>query len=284
MTTQETATVEVTQASKAAIARGAPIIIAKDDYAMAERVIENWCVKGDKRKTRQLIAEGIALARDEARIAAALLRDANSHYSAGQIEEIERCHRTRATRQDGLREADHFRDLVYAAVEPARQWYAKNGQPNDIAVYLINNMIADLRVYHSPAHSRPNATAMAKVDEEELIDLIDDAISDSFDEEWNSRMGARHIVGALEHEGWTVVRAALSDRSTREEIGADTNAGDVLREAAQELLDGLSSTYKARNGREVGIEADDGEKCYIVHSDLVTGLRAALSASPEGEG
>jgi len=117
MDTKETATVEVTQASKAAIARGAPIIIAKDDYAMAERVIENWCVKGDKRKTRQLIAEGIALARDEARIAAALLRDANSHYSAGQIEEIERCHRTRATRQDGLREA-----TIEECAELAENW------------------------------------------------------------------------------------------------------------------------------------------------------------------
>ncbi|HMO74109.1 MAG TPA: hypothetical protein PKD48_02100 [Sphingopyxis sp.] len=54
---------------------------------------------------------------------------------------------------------------------------------------------------------------------------------------------------------------------------------DGVREAAQELLDGLASTYKARNGREIGIEADDGEKCWIVHSDLVTGLRAALSDS-----
>lgn len=62
----------------------------------------------------------------------------------------------------------------------------------------------------------------------------------------------------------------------------DRTAGEErLREAAQELLDGLTSTYRARNGREVGIEADDGEKCYIVHSELVAGLRAAL-AQPKG--
>lgn len=47
-----------------------------------------------------------------------------------------------------------------------------------------------------------------QIEQDELLDLIDDAISDSFDEEWNSRMGARHIVGALEHEGWAVVPLA----------------------------------------------------------------------------
>lgn len=63
--------------------------------------------------------------------------------------------------------------------------------------------------------------------------------------------------------------------------------GDALREAATALLEGLSSTYTARNGREVGIQGDDGEKCYIVHSDFVFDLRRALSATPpaqEGEG
>jgi hypothetical protein len=57
-----------------------------------------------------------------------------------------------------------------------------------------------------------------------------------------------------------------------------------MRKAAQALLDGLTSTYTARNGREVGIQGDDGEKCYIVHSDLVFDLRAALSAPDEGKG
>lgn len=50
-----------------------------------------------------------------------------------------------------------------------------------------------------------------------------------------------------------------------------------LRDAAKELLDGAVRTYKARNGREMSIEAEDGEACEIVHSDLIHGLRQALS-------
>jgi hypothetical protein len=53
-----------------------------------------------------------------------------------------------------------------------------------------------------------------------------------------------------------------------------------MEAAARDLLAGMSSTFKARNGREVGIEADDGEKCWIVHSDLITALEATLAASP----
>lgn len=66
-------------------------------------------------------------------------------------------------------------------------------------------------------------------------------------------------------------------------LSAPQGEVERLRSAAKELLDGLTSTYRARNGREVGIEADDGEKCYIVHSELVAGLRAAL-AQTKGEG
>lgn len=57
-----------------------------------------------------------------------------------------------------------------------------------------------------------------------------------------------------------------------------------LREAATALIENLSSTYTARNGREVGIQGDDGEKCYIIHSDFVFDLRRALSATPAQEG
>lgn len=49
-----------------------------------------------------------------------------------------------------------------------------------------------------------------------------------------------------------------------------------LMETAQELIDRMSSTYTARNGREVGIQGDDGEKCYIVHSDQIHALETAL--------
>lgn len=48
---------------------------------------------------------------------------------------------------------------------------------------------------------------------------------------------------------------------------------------------GTFRTYKARNGREVGIQADDGEACDIIHSDIthecmiaLDVVRSALSA------
>jgi hypothetical protein len=43
----------------------------------------------------------------------------------------------------------------------------------------------------------------------------------------------------------------------------------------------MASTYRARNGREIGIQADDGEKCYIVHSDLIFALETALKSDRE---
>ena len=39
------------------------------------------------------------------------------------------------------------------------------------------------------------------MDREELTDLISDAISDSIDMDWNSGIGARHVVDALLREG-----------------------------------------------------------------------------------
>ena len=58
------------------------------------------------------------------------------------------------------------------------------------------------------------------------------------------------------------------------------NKDKALEIAARDLLASMSSTYRARNGRKMGIEADDGEKCWIVHSDQITGLEAALALSP----
>ena len=77
------------------------------------------------------------------------------------------------------------------------------------------------------------------------------------------------------------VIAARRSRALSATPAQEVNETERLREAAQALLDGLTSTYTARNGREVGIQGDDGEKCYIVHSDLVFDLRAALA--PEGD-
>jgi hypothetical protein len=92
--------------------------------------------------------------------------------------------------------------------------------------------------------------------------------------------------------------AALSDSSTREESGADTNAGDALREAGWSYVAALPmwSVAVVTDGERVAIaqkaEADfDGYYWAIEPEDALDwepthciALPAALSASPEGEG
>jgi len=48
-------------------------------------------------------------------------------------------------------------------------------------------------------------------------------------------------------------------------------------EAAQAIIDNMTSTYTARNGRNVGIQGDDGEKCFIIHSGYTSALEYYLS-------
>lgn len=55
------------------------------------------------------------------------------------------------------------------------------------------------------------------------------------------------------------------------------SAKDKVIEAARELVKAKTDTFKARNGRNVGIEGDDGEKCFIVHSDQMFSLESALA-------
>jgi len=81
--------------------------------------------------------------------------------------------------------------------------------------------------------------------------------------------GTDHVSGAVD----SLLALFTSPSSTR---------GVELEAAATDLLAGMSGTFKARNGRDKGIEAEDGEKCWIVHSDLIEALRRALPAkSPE---
>lgn len=44
-------------------------------------------------------------------------------------------------------------------------------------------------------------SGLAVFDEDELLDEISEAISDSFDVDWTARDGARHVVGLLAHKG-----------------------------------------------------------------------------------
>jgi hypothetical protein len=63
----------------------------------------------------------------------------------------------------------------------------------------------------------------------------------------------------------------------------------VLRETADRIdqLEAigrriLAEKFDRFGPRKLGIEADDGEKCWIVHSDLIAALEAALAgAEPE---
>jgi hypothetical protein len=51
----------------------------------------------------------------------------------------------------------------------------------------------------------------------------------------------------------------------------------TLHAAAREIIQMRFDTYRAGNNRQVGIQGDDGEKCWIVHSDQMTALEAALA-------
>lgn len=48
--------------------------------------------------------------------------------------------------------------------------------------------------------------------------------------------------------------------------------------AAKDVIESKTSTYRARNGRDVGIEDESGEKCWIVPFDKMDALIAAVEA------
>ena len=48
--------------------------------------------------------------------------------------------------------------------------------------------------------------------------------------------------------------------------------------AAKGVVEAKTSTYRARTGRDVGIQDEHGEKCWIVPFDVMDLLAAALEA------
>ena len=48
--------------------------------------------------------------------------------------------------------------------------------------------------------------------------------------------------------------------------------------AAKGVIESKTSTYRARNGRDVGIEDENGEKCWIVPFEAMDLLEAAIEA------
>jgi len=69
---------------------------------------------------------------------------------------------------------------------------------------------------------------------------------------------------------------------TREEFEVAVTVGggqaqdeiERLRGVIRALSEGKQSTFRQR-GKEVGIEADDGEKCWIIHSELIHAAEVA---------
>lgn len=55
------------------------------------------------------------------------------------------------------------------------------------------------------------------------------------------------------------------------------SASDKVIEAARAVIEGKTSTLRSGNRRDVGIEMEDGEKGYIVHSDLIAHLEGAVA-------
>jgi hypothetical protein len=51
---------------------------------------------------------------------------------------------------------------------------------------------------------------------------------------------------------------------------------DKLLEAAKSVIESRLSTYKAGNGRQVGIQDENGEKCWIVPFDEMWDLERAV--------
>ncbi|HET6610134.1 MAG TPA: hypothetical protein VFG62_25950 [Rhodopila sp.] len=96
--------------------------------------------------------------------------------------------------------------------------------------------------------------------------------------------------------GWRYLRPASP--TTDAELAAAREEIARLREAATKLLESAdlveanrSAAYKARNGKTISVQTDNGERVDLVHSDNTFGLamaaiemRSALNASATKEG
>lgn len=103
---------------------------------------------------------------------------------------------------DALREAVSF-EQAWAQKEAEGYQYGHDALENvrfgwEIAVAALSQ-------------PSPDEGAGEPVNDDELTDLISDAISDSIDMDWSGSIGARAVVRALKAEGWTVVSKGATD-------------------------------------------------------------------------
>lgn len=72
-----------------------------------------------------------------------------------------------------------------------------------------------------------------------------------------------------------------ANQITCQEAARALEAADALAEAARQALEGVQCafpSYRTRNGKSVSIQADDGEKCWIIHDDVRNDAINALAA------
>lgn len=53
---------------------------------------------------------------------------------------------------------------------------------------------------------------------------------------------------------------------------------DKVIQAARRVFAEKFENIKSANGKEIGVQGDDGEKCFVVHSDAMFALQTALEA------
>jgi hypothetical protein len=80
--------------------------------------------------------------------------------------------------------------------------------------------------------------------------------------------------GANAKAGW---RAWTAARAARDDLAEVEDALKAIIEAADNIERTKFFTYKARNGREVSIQGDDGERVDLVHSDQTHALQIAAN-------
>lgn len=94
---------------------------------------------------------------------------------------------------------------------------------------------------------------------------------------------AADLIEELEHDNYVLDQVSKEQviglRATEAQRDKLWDALEALISAANAVEDHKASTYRTRNGRDVGIEADDGEKCFIIHSDYIDALRDAARAA-----
>ena len=88
----------------------------------------------------------------------------------------------------------------------------------------------------------------------------------------------------------TAPQPALCDTSEPQAYTQDDDLDDpfaktapeaTVQDAVKSIINNLSSTYTARNGRKMTIEGDDGEMCWILSNDGYDALRAIAGGGDE---